>query len=288
MIEPALFEDIKVDGDKAEISQRMAIVDLDGATEKVNVNFLEIDFASFIAPNIIEGRTVQTDNEVVVDESLKTQYEATLGSQLTIRDNDTALTIVGFTDKAKLSVSPVVYMNSDTYGQLAVVPLKDPSKQMINGIVTKGELVSYPEEDLEVYDIQSFINELPGYGAQNLTFGFMIIFLIIIAAIVIGIFMYILTMQKQTIFGVMKAEGISTWFIAKSVIWQTFILATIGIALGVLLTYMTGFFLPKAVPFMLNHWFVAIVSVSMLLIALLGSLFSVRSIAKIDPLEAIG
>ena len=53
----------------------------------------------------------------------------------------------------------------------------------------------------------------------------MIGFLIVIAAIVIGIFIYVLTMQKVNIFGVMKAQGISSGYIAKSIISQTFILS---------------------------------------------------------------
>ena len=79
----------------------------------------------------------------------------------------------------------------------------------INAIITRGDVQSVPN-DLEETDIKSFINDLPGYSAQVLTFGFMIGFLIVIAAIVIGIFIYVLTMQKAEIFGVMKAQGISS------------------------------------------------------------------------------
>ena len=70
-------------------------------------------------------------------------------------------------------------------------------------------------DDLEKISIAKFINELPGYNAQVLTFGFMIGFLIVIAAIVIGIFIYVLTMQKINIFGVLKAQGITGGFIAS-------------------------------------------------------------------------
>ncbi len=62
----------------------------------------------------------------------------------------------------------------------------------------------------------------------------MIGFLIVIAAIVIGIFIYVLTMQKINIFGVMKAQGITGGFIARSVVAQTFILSFVGILLGLL------------------------------------------------------
>ena len=76
--------------------------------------------------------------------------------------------------------------------------------------MVRGDVTAYPEDDLDKIEISQFISELPGYNAQVLTFGFMIGFLIVIAAIVIGIFIYVLTMQKVSIFGVMKAQGISS------------------------------------------------------------------------------
>ena len=121
-----------------------------------------------------------------------------------------------------------------------------------------------------------------------LTFGFMIGFLIVIAAIVIGIFIYVLTMQKSDIFGVMKAQGISSRYIAFSVIAQTFLLATVGVLVGLAATIGTALVLPQAVPFQVNSLFFAGISVLMILIAIVGAFFSVRTIVKIDPLKAIG
>ena len=288
MIESEIFNQVDVKGDKAILYQRAEIVTLREKSEKINVNFFGIDWESFLGPNIIEGREIESSDEVVVDISIKEKYQANIGDTLTVRGKDNVLKIVGFTENAQLSVSPVVYMDVKTYTDLVKMPIRPDATLPFNGIVIRGDQANYDDKELDSYSIDSFINELPGYGAQNLTFGFMIIFLIIIGAIVIGIFMYILTMQKQAIFGVMKAEGISSWFIAKSVIWQTFILSMIGVGLGTLLTYLTGVFLPKAVPFELNLWFVLATGVLMVVIALVGSIFSVRSIVKIDPLDAIG
>lgn len=136
--------------------------------------------------------------------------------------------------------------------------------------------------------MSAFIQELPGYMAQLLTFGLMIIFLIVIAAIIIGIFMYVLTVQKKSMFGVMKAQGISTGYIGKYVVIQTFLLSLIGVATGLLLTLGASYALPSTVPFFINWLFMGIISVLILIFAVLGSTFSVIKVAKIDPLEAIG
>lgn len=273
--------------EKASLRQSAAVVDHPSFSEKVGVTFFGIEKNQFLMPNVIEGTSIQKDNQVIVDESLIDEGQINIGDKLTITGTDTELEIVGITNHAQLSVSPVVYMNVTTFAKVQNATPSQDSEIPINAIVVRGQDVDYDKDKLELLSIEDFINDLPGYSAQNLTFIFMIGFLIVIAAIVVGIFMYILTMQKQHIFGVMKVEGISTGFIAWSVIAQTFLLAMSGVVLGLLLTYLTATFLPEAIPFSMNHWFNLIISALMISFALLGAVFSVGAIAKIDPLDAI-
>ncbi len=86
----------------------------------------------------------------------------------------------------------------------------------------------------------------------------------------------------------MKAQGITGGFIARSVVAQTFILSFVGILLGLVGTVGTSLVLPDAVPFQSNWLFFGVISLLMLVVAVLGALFSVRTIVKIDPLKAIG
>lgn len=288
MIKQEDFDKVEVDGEKAGLSQQSAVIQSKNFEEKVDVNYLGIDFDSFIAPNIVEGKQVAKKNEVVTDISLKEEEGLALGETITMTGNDVTLKVVGFTDNAQLSVLPVVYMDRDTFRSVMTMPLQDKVPTPLSGIAIRGKVTDYDNDRLDLLDIDNFIEALPGYSAQNMTFLFMIIFLMVIAAVVIGIFMYILTMQKTQIFGVMKAEGISSGFISKSVIWQTAILALIGIGLGALATYGTSLVLPAAVPFMINHQFMLIASGLMFMVALIGALFSVGTIVKIDPLDAIG
>lgn len=158
---------------------------------------------------------------------------------------------------------------------------------MISAIVVRGSL-SNVNEDLTTYSINKYIQTLPGYTAQVLTFSIMIIFLILIVAFVLGIFVYVLTIQKTSMFGVMKAQGISNLYIGSSVIYQTLALVGIGIIIGLILTSLTGFFLANIVPFAINILFYLIITIGFFLFALLGALFSVKVVLKIDPLKAIG
>ncbi|HDA6132843.1 TPA: ABC transporter permease, partial [Enterococcus faecium] len=280
----------EVEGGKvAYLAQTPGVVTSKDSTEegKINVSFFGIDKNQFIMPNLVEGKAFDNDDEAVGDISLKEEYGLAVGDTVKLSGSDKTFKLTGFTDHAKFNVSPVLYTTINAYQEIRFEKEDTSENARINAIVVRGKISNLPE-DLEQIKISKFINELPGYNAQVLTFGFMIGFLIVIAAIVIGIFIYVLTMQKINIFGVMKAQGITGGFIARSVVAQTFILSFVGILLGLLGTVGTSLVLPDAVPFQSNWLFFGVISLLMLVVAVLGALFSVRTIVKIDPLKAIG
>lgn len=97
---------------------------------------------------------------------------------------------------------------------------------------------------------ENFVENLPGYKAQNLTLNFMISFLFVISATVIGIFLYVITLQKTNLFGVLKAQGFTNGYLAKgsNITNVYYFIALIGTIVGLILTLITGLFLPSAVP----------------------------------------
>ena len=286
MLPRSLYDEVDAP-EKAVLAQTAGVVTKEDNGEKVDVTFFGIDPDQFLAPNITDGEMFTSDDEAVADSSIEEEYGISIGDTIKLAGSDKKLKIVGFTDNARFSVAPVLYTSIGAYQEIRFEKEDDSENARINAIVTRGKIKEVPD-DLVATDISKFINELPGYNAQVLTFGFMIGFLIVIAAIVIGIFIYVLTMQKSEIFGVMKAQGISSRYIAFSVIAQTFLLATSGVLIGGLATIGTALVLPAAVPFQINLLFFASISIMMILIAMLGAFFSVRTIVKIDPLKAIG
>ncbi|SDL27520.1 ABC transporter permease [Streptococcus equinus] len=277
-----LKNDVKAD-QMAELTQASATIK-DKEKNKINVNLFAIKQDEFLRPKLSEGSLFSKTGEVVADSSLKKSYQLKIGDKITLGDSTKKLTISGFTDNASFNVQPVLYMTKET---LASVLADNAQVNTISALVIRGKTSQVPK-GLESMTISTFIENLPGYKAQNLTFSFMIGFLIVIAAIVIGIFIYILTLQKKAIFGVLKAQGISNFYLSKMVFVQTFILAILAVSLGLALTLLSAVFLPTSVPFQVNPLFFAGISVMMVLIAVFGALFSVISIVKVDPLKAIG
>lgn len=251
-----------------------------------------------LLPDIIEGREIEENDEIIVSNNIKKDVEVDLGDWIKLSSSKKSFKIVGFTQDSNYNTVPVAY------GERASVAsaLRDSA---INGSNADAAQNNQPlrysgwiayepidqdnldDYDLLYMDIDSFIKELPGYQAQVLTFSLMIVSLAAISSIIIGIFMYILTMQKKSIFGVLKIQGYRNLFIMKSVVYQAVVVTSLGFILGLVATLLTVEFLPSQVPVALFWELYILITLFAIICSLIGSLFSARSILKIDPLDAL-
>ncbi|HDG1302680.1 TPA: FtsX-like permease family protein [Staphylococcus aureus] len=253
--------------------------------QKDNVLVFGVEKSSFLVPSLIEGHKATKDNEVLADETLKNKGFK-IGDTLSLSQSDEKLHIVGFTESAKYNASPVIFTNDATIAKIN--PRLTGDK--INAVVVRDTNWKDKKlnQELEAVSINDFIETLPGYKPQNLTLNFMISFLFVISATVIGIFLYVMTLQKTSLFGILKAQGFTNGYLANVVISQTLILALFGTAFGLLLTGVTGAFLPDAVPVKFDVLTLLVFAIVLMIVSVLGSLFSILTIRKIDPLKAIG
>ncbi|WP_313894211.1 ABC transporter permease [Psychrobacillus sp.] len=257
--------------------------------QKTNVSIFGINKDEFIMPEVTEGDVFKEGNEVIASDALK-EDGFKIGDELSLSSSSEVLTIVGFTDKARFNAAPVLYGDLETFNRVKFGEAADVNKEKVNGIVIRDDNLAAitTNESLEVIEIETFIRSLPGYTEQSLTLNFMIYFLFVISAVIVAIFLYVLTVQKISMFGVMKAQGISNNYLSRSVIAQTFILAVIGVSVGFALTLVTGAFLPSAVPVAFDLMRMLIYGLVLIVVAIMGAVFSVLTIVRIDPLKAIG
>lgn len=284
------LEDLdEIDADEAAVIGQISAVARNN-DNKTSVSIFGIRADEFIMPEITEGEAFNGTNEVIASDVLKEDgFE--LGDVLDLSSSDEELKIVGFTDKARFNGSPVLYGDLETFQHVKYGSDTDEIKvDRINGIVYRADNSSgiTNKDSLEAIEIEAFISNLPGYTEQNLTLNLMIYFLFVISAVIVAIFLYVLTVQKISMFGLLKAQGISNLYLANSVIAQTFILASVGVVIGFVLTVITGVFLPSAVPVSFDILTMLIYGVILILVAIIGAVFSVFTIVKIDPLKAIG
>lgn len=277
------------------VAYKNGIKDKENSLNVVLVGFEKTDKINL---NIVEGRFPINRNEIIASISLKNENNLKLEDKITLSTNDREYKVVGFSEESKISVASAVYINFADASSVIMNFRSNVQEDVITGATANtpnrvSAIILHNEENIESNDeieslsINEFIEELPGYRAQNLTFSMMIIFLIIISAIVLGVFMYIITMQKKNIFGVMKVQGITNSYISKSVIVQTLIVSFVGVIIGLVATIGSEMILPNKVPFLSNYYFYTGICGFILLTALIGSLFSVKNVKKIDPLLVI-
>jgi ABC-type antimicrobial peptide transport system, permease component len=110
---------------------------------------------------------------------------------------------------------------------------------------------------------------------------------LVIGALVIGVFFYITTLHKTAQIAAIKALGASNGYVYRQLLLQITILVTVAAGVGVALALGAGSSMPPTMAFdpQADRWLVSLAAVYAM--AYLGSLFSLRSILKIDPATAL-
>jgi putative ABC transport system permease protein len=264
--------------------------------DKSNISVFGADRSSFVVPQVIDGRAYKTADEIIVSENLLDKgYK--IGDTVNLGSDATDFTIVGVTPATTYSVVPVVYLNLDAYTSLKYgnQPFASDADEPISLVAIKGtpaQKVSINTSDADTkitaLSLDTFVENLPGYSAQKLTLSTMIYFLFVVVAAIIGIFMYVITLQKTSIFGVLKAEGVSTGYLVRSIVSQSLIVGIIGVGVAFVLSYATSLGLPSAMPFTVNFAQWGLYAVILVGVSIVGGLFSIRTVTKVDPISAIG
>ena len=224
-----------------------------------------------------------------VDDSLKSKGLA-VGDTIRLLGSDHDWTVVGFTHDTTFQAAPVVTMDSQALRQHGPTSLSPAVSAVVftSDLTTDSKATqSAKDAGLTILTTEELVRTLPGYSAQVLTFSLMIGSLIIIASTVLGIFIYVLTLQKRPVLGILKARGVPTGYLIRSGCAQTLVLSVAGIGIGLLLTMATSLVLPRAVPFRISAPLDLLIVMAFIAISVIGGFISVRVISRIDPVEAI-
>lgn len=270
--------------------QMMTLKDKE-SKEKLDVTLMGINPSQFLMPNVVDGKTISntSNNDVVVDKTLEKQG-AKIGDKLYVENSKTTLTIVGFTEDQTYSHTPTVIMNTDTWYKIFggkenagfnAIALKNDNattKADVKNAVADGKFV--PKQDL--------IDTIPGYSAEQSSLMMMLAFLIVIAVFVLGAFFYIMTIQKVNQFGILKAIGAKNKFLIGSTMLQVLVLSVVSIGFAIGFAFVLQQIMPNGIPFVFDFALILKFGGALLVVSLLGALFSTTSIVKADPLQAMG
>ena len=238
-----------------------------------------------------EGKSLRIsdlkENEVILDRSFQNEG-IRLGDEVIDKTSKQKLTVVAFAQDAKYGYSEIGFVNSETYAGMR--QKTDPNYQwraqtiVTPNTVTSNDLTS----NLIVADRDQIIDNIPGYKAQNLTLRIITWVLLIASSAILGVFFYILTLQKLKQFGVLKAIGMPMSRITYIQLSQLTIVSLIGVAIGLGLAALVNPLLPPTVPAFITFQDNVAISATFILASLLCGALSLLKIKKVDPIEVIG
>ena len=244
---------------------------------------LGVDPKGLLAPEPSEGQGLRAGG-AVVDESLR-EDGVRVGDVLTLKPSGDKLRVVGFTRSARLNHQPGVYVSLTRWHKL---------NPRMRGAVNAVALAAAPEQvklggaDLSLTNRAQTLQVLPGYKEEQGSLTMIQVFLVAVAAFVLAVFFYVMTLQKTAQFGLLKAIGASTGTLAGSVVAQMLLLTLLAVLTAAAVTLGMVQLLPAGMPFHLTPANVAAASGLLLVVSALASLLSVRRVAQVDPLIALG
>lgn len=275
--------------------------------ERLKVSLLAAEPGRPGMPTILEGRDFRSSaaRETVIDRNVALRSGIKIGDEIEIRstqgvdDEFFTLKVVGLVEGQSYAFQPTIFvpvstwetirpqaeadLNSDTaYPNIIAVKLTDPSQIDL----VRARLVEVVP-NIEVADIATTINNVPGYSAQQGTVQTQGFFTLLIGVLVIGGFFQIQILQKVPQIGVLKAIGSSNGVVGWASVIQIIVVTAFGVAIGGLLTYLFSLALPANIPFVFNGDRSLIAIALLLSIGPLGGMVSIVYAVRIEPLKAL-
>ncbi|WP_042169478.1 ABC transporter permease [Paenibacillus gorillae] len=287
-----------VGDDKATpLNLRMATVTEKGMSLKSDVTLFAIDMTGWLAPKVVEGQGIANDTQgqVLVDRKLK-ESGIQVGSTLIDQMTGASWTVSGFVANESYSHTPSVFMNEQDWLKLqSFTPVsgQDSSDKTYNAIALKASEDQLAQlraklPDSDIISKSDTVSAVPGYKEEQGSLLMMIAFLYIISAMVLAVFFFVITIQKIGQFGILKAIGAKTGYLARNVIGQVLLLSIGSLAVSLGLIRLMYEALPASMPFQLDSSTILLSCSLFIITAVLGSLLSVYKVARTDALDAIG
>ncbi len=258
-------------------------------------------------PTLLEGRYFRGGEarEAVMDMNVALRSDLKIGDEIEIRstqgtkDQFFKLRIVGLVKGQSYFFAPTIFLppatweivrpqsesdlNDNTpYPNIIAVKLKDPAQIDSMSARLKSEV-----PNIEVADLETTINNIPGYSAQQGTVQTQGVFTLLIGILVIGGFFQIQILQKVPQIGVLKAIGASNGVVGLSAVIQIIIVTALGVGIGGGMTYLFSLGFPPTIPLVFNGLNSLTAIVLLLLIGPLGGMISIIYAVRIEPLKAL-
>ncbi len=260
---------------------------------ELDVAVFGVDPESASAPQTVTKGRLPTPAEngvAAIDDSAK---GVEIGSTVTV--GDVPVEIVGLTSGSSYQLQPTLWTTVDTWTamQESVRPETRGLPAYVSAIAldlsagTTVESLRSIAGTVVLTEDQAAL-AIPGVEQQRSTLNSIIYTTLLVAALVVALFFALIVLEKRDLFAALKALGTSTGRLGRSVIIQAIFASVIGVILGAIASRLLGLVIPSEVPTLYLTNSLIQISVFTIVASVLGAVFSLRRIAKIDPATALG
>ena len=239
--------------------------------------------------SLTKGRSIWADGEITLDTWLARQAGISLGDQIEVLGQP--FTVVGLTRETSSWLGVYLFMSRSSAENLLQVPgtasfywLRLPPGADVTAVAQEIEAQNPGVEAITPAAVAGARrNTLAAVLDTPLTF--ILLVGLVIGMAVMGLTAYTAVIGRMREYGVIMALGANRRWLRKLVILETVYRATLGLLLGIGLSYLTAELIIRAFPqftITLRAEALLLTSVAALLMTLIAALLPLRRIASID------
>jgi putative ABC transport system permease protein len=257
----------------------------DSGHRTTTVTALGVQTGSGLSPDT----TALVPGTTVLSTGAASALGATTGATVSVAGH--SLRVVAVAGDASFSHTPVLWTTLADWQHLAPGAAGSGTHATVIALTTtSGADLAAADQRLHTSTValSDALSAIGSYTAENGSLQLMRGFLFVIAALVIGAFFTVWTIQRSGDVAVLKALGATNGYLLRDAIGQAVLLLAAGTALGAVIAAGIGAAASGTVPFVLDAGTIVFPAAVMTVLGVLGAALSIRRITSIDPLTALG
>ncbi len=252
-----------------------------------------IDLGSIAEPDVIEGRALTPEDTrgLLVDRTWVSLTGTGLGDTLLVPVGLAVepFEVVGIVDEGSFFFQPAMYLHRDTWRQISYFAVEDETPYASVVLLQGDNLDGATGAGWEVVTKDTAFWNIEGVSAQQGTVNALRYMGLLIGAMVIGVFFYVITLQKVALLGVLKAIGASGVYLTAQGMLQVAVVTLTGalVAAGLAVLTKATVLSSDAIPIAFTTSAIVSSLVAVVIAGVLGAALSMRQIGRIDPIIAM-
>ncbi len=273
---------------------------IEGVSEVVGIGQLQrggrvidgIDYAAYTKVSgmrVVEGREVQSGNEVMVDRVAQRERKLKVGDEVDLLDRK--FRVVGFYEpesfgRLKIPITTLQdYQNRPNLYSRVLIKVNDPAQQ---ADIARQIKASFPESEvLLTRDLPILYAQ--GTPAMQTFLNVVITLAIVISSLVILLAMYTTVTERTRQIGILKSLGASKGWIALQIETEALLISLIGVLAGFALAIIGRLLILRWATVTIElegRWFLYALLLG-ILAGVLGALYPALRAANQDPVKAL-